>query len=137
MITRVNTRLLLFALLGIFAFVALTQWLSAPEPRPGPVEGPMTAESGSPSAGGPAVDESPPDLDTLDTVLLIYADGLAHVALRYRDAESHETAALLLKRVFLLRNDILGPDHPSTVDAQLRYDEALRAHEDTSAGSAQ
>ena len=137
MITWVKTRLLLFALLGFFAFVALTQWLSAPEPRPGPVDGSRTAESGSPSAGAPVVDESPPDIDTLDTVLLIYADGLDHVAQRYRDAESHETAVVLLKRVFLLRNDILGRDHPSTAEAQLRYDEALRAHEDARAGIAQ
>ena len=132
MIIRVKMRLLLFAFLGFFAFVALTQWLSAPEPRPGPADRPMAMESGSQSAGRPAVDESPPDIDALDIVLLVYADGLAHTARRYRDSEKYETAALLFKRVLLIRNNILGPNHPSTTEAQLRYDELLRAQQDTS-----
>lgn len=117
MIGRVKTKLLLFALLGFFGFAALTLWLSAPEPSmPGPV------------AGG-----SPSDIDTLDTVLLLYADALSHVAQRYMDAESYETAVLLLKRVFVLRKNILGPDHPTAVEAQLRYAEAVAAQEDSGA----
>ena len=120
MFARGNTRLLLFALLGFFAFLVLTQWLSAPEPRT-----------------GSAVDGSPPDLDTLDTVSLIYADGIAHVARRYEEAGSHETAVLLLKRVLFLRNQILGPDHPRTNEAKRRYGDALRAREATPEGSDQ
>lgn len=130
MITRGKTRLLLFGLLGFFAFVALTQWLSAPE-RPS-----TAVVKGSPNADGFADADTPPGLDTLDTVLLLYADGLTHVAQRYMDAESYETAVLLLKRVFMVRQNILGPEHPITAEAQLRYDEALRAQEDTVAGDA-
>ena len=129
MITQEKMRILLFAFLGFFAFVALTQWLSAPERQPGQVDGSMNMESGSQGAGRPTVDESLPDIDTLDTVLLIYSDGLAHVAQRYRDSQNYETAVLLFKRVLMLRNNILGPDHPNTVEAQLRYDEFRREHE--------
>jgi hypothetical protein len=118
MIGRVKTQLLLFALLGFFAFVAVTLWLSAPEPN---MQG--SAVSGPPTA-----------VDTLDTVLLLYADALAHVAQRYVEAESYETAVLLLKRVFVLRKNILGPDHPSAAEAQERYAKALRAQGDTAAG---
>jgi hypothetical protein len=117
MITRGKTRMLLVSLLGFFLFVALTQWLSAPEPN-----------TATPAVGG-----SPTAIDTLDTLLLLYADALAHVAQRYVDAESYETAVLLLKRVSLLRKNILGPDHPSAAEAQLRYTEALQAQEDTAA----
>lgn len=121
MIARRKTRLLLFGLLGLFAFVAFTQWLSAP---------------GDPGTESLTIAESAPNIDSLDTILLLYADALAHVATRYVEAESYETATLLLKRVARIRTSILGPEHPSAADAQDRYAEALRAHEVSDAKSA-
>ena len=131
MVTRGKTRMLLFGLVGFFALVSLTQWLSTPGSRESSIEV-VTASS---SVEGHAITETQPDIDTFGIVMLYYADSMAHVAKRFVDAESYETAALLLKRVFRVRKYILGSDHLSVVEAQQRYVEALRAHEDIMAGS--
>ena len=123
MITRGKTRLLLFGLLGFFTLVAFVQWMGAGESTP-ELERPSTSASPAiPGSNEPTGADTPADLLAFDNVLLLYADGLSHVAGRYFEAGGYETAELLLKRVLRVRNSVLAPDHPSVVEAQLRYSE--------------
>lgn len=122
MVTKRRTWLLLAALVLIFAAVGVAQWGIW---GPGPA-----GDSGGASVGGNgaelAQDGAAPDASTtLNNVMLIYADAINHVAGRYLEAESYETAILLLERVVRVRRGVLGPDDPGTLEAEARWQEAL------------
>ena len=131
MITRRKTGLLLVVLLGCFAIAGFVQWSSWPDDASAFID----TEPG-PGDGGPDALSPPDALTTIDNVLLVYADGMAHVAGRYLDAERYETAIVLLERVVRVRRGVLGSEDHSVVEAQQLHTDAVRAHAMQGAGPA-
>ena len=63
--------------------------------------------------------------DLLDSILLVYGDGLYRVAGHYLGRDMHAEAEPLLRRVLWIRESILGPRHVEVGDALERYAKVL------------
>ena len=66
--------------------------------------------------------------DAVDTLLLLFGDGLARIGELYLGREYNEEAASLFWRVAAIRERLLGPNHPESIHARARHAEALRRH---------
>ena len=63
--------------------------------------------------------------DILDSILLVYGDGLYRVAGHYLGRDMHAEAAPLVRRVLWIRESILGRRHAEVGDALERYAKVL------------
>ena len=122
MVTKSKTWLLLAALVGFFAVAGIVQWIFILDHLSVADRTAPATDSGGTNTDGDGT------LETFDNVLLIYSDGIAHVAKRYLEAESYETAIVLLERVVRVRRGVLGAEDHSVREAQTLLSGAKRSH---------
>ena len=111
MMGRIKNRWLLAGLLALFLVAGLVSAISTLGPAPGDSVAQPVAKA----------------IDTLDRLLLVYADGLEHVAGRFAGNGMAAEAEGLLLRVLLIRRRLLGPTDPRTLAASRARAEARAA----------
>ena len=116
MVTGRKIGILPVLLIAVVAVGGAIQWISWPDSPAGTAGSNASADRDLPSAQ-----------TTLDNVMLIYADGIYHVAGRYLEAERYATGVLMLERVIRVRRGVLGPEHPRVKEAEARHSAAVKA----------